>query len=1196
MRFKFLLPLLLGFLVLSGSPELPIEDFAAPSSKEMNAYESEWKRIDSLAKLGLSQSVIDELEKLYKRAKKDENAPQIVKICIFQLEFDRKKEENHFPRAVEKIKKEIEQSSKPLSNVFHSILAEMYWWYFEGNRWKILELPASNDPTNMDIQQWDARRILTEIHQQYQHSLNDENLLFQTSVGSYDDIIAKGKNTSKLRNSLFEFLAFRALDFYQNNNSWSVIPSGDQLIFDAQTFDDAERFVKIDLQTNKSTISPFRQALLLYQKLLSNNGEGRESAQVDADLLRFKFLYANSKAEAIDSLYSHGLKSLIQKYSNDKISAEIQYELANFYFTQGAKFNPLASEKFRWEKKKAIEICEKAIANFPESRGSKLCERLIEQIKTKTVSVQIEAVSPVNKPTRILLSHQNLDSVRFRVVAMTYSEILNVRRMQNDGLKVFFNSKSTLSKWSVDLANDNDYQQYSSEIKVPGQSAGGYALLASDASTDGVLSSYATFWVSDISSITRIKREEELEFRVVNRNTGQSYKDVTIELYEQNYNRQIRTTKLEKLTSLTSDKTGRAVFSTSNNRSVFAYYRTKNDSLFDFNGLYLSRKRGWIEHETRARSFIFTDRSIYRPGQTIHLKGIAIQFKGENRTIIRDTLLNVQLFDQNSQKLASVSVKTNQYGSYYASFVLPSSALTGNFRISDGLSPSFIDVEEYKRPKFEVELFAPGNSYRLGSEASITGKAESYSGAKISNAQVNYRVVRRLIQPRYPWIKWSYFPTQSEVEISTGNTTTDEKGEFELKFTASPSHSIGKNAYHNYSFQVIADVVDISGESQRGIREINISKQALKINTSLKPVVNAQRFDTIHLSTENLSGTFQPSSGTVSLSKLQPQKPLLRKRYWSEPTKKIIPKSEYNSLFPNDVYGNEDQVTAWPVEQIVFAQEFNTASSKTIFLPKDAKLEPGKYKFEVRTKDAFGEAVDWVYYFDVFDEDSKSSPGNVFWFHELKTTCEPGEKASVLVGTTAKRLEVLYEVWHKGQIVASQILTLNQGQHKVEIPVEEKHRGNFNMHFTTVYDNRCYTFDPLITVPYTNKKLDLKLTTFRDLVEPGAKEKWKLQIKDYEGEVEPTEVLLSMYDASLDVFFKKRMADGHLCTISIINALESRVDVPAEPRPNIFLTSIRSYKSSEQKLQCPQLVQLQLSPLFFLRGNSTYSRGCNGKF
>ncbi len=203
----------------------------------------------------------------------------------------------------------------------------------------------------------------------------------------------------------------------------------------------------------------------------------------------------------------------------------------------------------------------------------------------------------------------------------------------------------------------------------------------------------------------------------------------------------------------------------------------------------------------------------------------------------------------------------------------------------------------------------------------------------------------------------------------------------------------------------------------------------------------------------------------------------------------------------------------------MFALNFNTADKKTFRIPGIDKWAPAEYVLEITATDKDGQPVKEVSYFTVYAPSSKAVPGPVIdYIEEEHTTAGPGETASVILGSAEKKVEVLYEVERDGAILSKEWISLKHEQRRIALPILEEHRGNLAMHLTFVVNNRVYTRTITIHVPYSNKELDVTFESFRDKLQPGQQEQWKIRVKGKTADKVAAEMVATLYDQSLDVF------------------------------------------------------------------------------
>ncbi|MCP4146965.1 MAG: hypothetical protein GY757_04360, partial [bacterium] len=531
---------------------------------------------------------------------------------------------------------------------------------------------------------------------------------------------------------------------------------------------------------------------------------------------------------------------------------------------------------------------------------------------------------------------------------------------------------------------------------------------------------------------------------------------------------------------------------------------------------------------TIKKTFFFTDRSIYRPGQTVYFKGLMVETdnnEGENTKLITNFSTRVVFKDVNHQEISRLQLKSNDYGTFSGTFQIPTGRLNGSMRIFDSYGSCSFSVEEYKRPKFDVKYPPMKETYRLGETVTIKGKAAAYAGYNIDNAEVKYRVIRRVFYP-YRWCYWGYTPPSPQMEILNGVTKTDAKGQFEVTFKAIPDLTISKANQPAFTFTIHADVTDINGETRSGSKGVSIGYTALKIGMNIPEKLDKTAGPhSFYLNSTTLSGDFIPAKGEISFYRLKENQRLCRQKRWSTPDKFVMDKNEYSESFPHDYYADEGNFYKWENEKRVHHGSFDTGEVKELKLTALRKWKSGKYKMEMVSKDRYGTTVKDIHYFTIYSIKEKKVPfKQLEWLTVPKRTVEPGEKAVILIGTSTRALPVIYEIEYRGKIIAKHYLTLRNEQRKIEIPIEEKHRGNLGVHFAYVKHNRLFRHTETINVPWSNKKLDITFETFRNKLKPGEKEEWRIKIKAKKGpkgeagEKAAAEMVATLYDASLDAF------------------------------------------------------------------------------
>jgi hypothetical protein len=1091
-------------------------------------YESDWKRVSSYEKQGLPKSALKIIEEIYDKAKKENNTPQFIKATIYKIKLKSEFGEDFMESAISDIKTEIKESGTPEKQILHSIEAELYWRYYQSNRHKFLDRTTTGNFDNKDIKTWDLKHLINAVITNYLASLQNPDELKQTNLKAYEVIIDSADKSKEYRPTLYDFLAHRAVDFFSDNESTIVQPAYRFEIDNEEYFADVEIFVNLKPET-KDSLSLKYYAITILQDLSAFHLKDKNpTAIVDVDLKRLQFVRQNSILQNKDSLYLSALENIEKQYSEYPVSADVSYLLATLHNDWGNRYNPLESDKYKWEIKTAFEICERTINRFPEATGANNCQLLKEKIEQKRLEVTTDKVNIPDKLFLALAEYKNLNKIYFRIVKADYKEYEAMGQKSYSSreiVKKYLKSVPEKS-WSYDVPDDGDFQSHSVEVKIPEIAAGFYILLTAaneEFDYNKTPVNYGAFWMSNISYVTQKSTKGSYNFYVLNRETGKPIKSVKAKRIYKKYDYDSRKYVYSEGEIFTSDDKGYfempEIESGLRTNSFSIEFTAKNDRWITDQSFYQSHYADRPE-KTITKTWFFTDRSIYRPGQTIYFKGIVLEKTGDKYEIKPNFRTKVIFRDVNYQQISEQELTTNEFGSFQGTVTAPAGVLNGYMTIKNESGTTNISVEEYKRPKFEVEFSPVEGSYKLNENVKVSGIAKAFAGNNITNAQVKYRVIRKVSFPfwRYDFFGWIPQPQGNQMEITNGITTTDENGRFEIEFKAIPDNSMLHSEKPVFNYEITADVTDVNGETQSSDANVSVGYTALLIDINIPETIEKNSFKEFILQTTNLNGQSEPAAGKITILKLKEPSRLLVGRNWREPDVLIIPEADFVKDFPHHLYKNENRLDKLEVDRKMSTIEFNTKTD-SIYKTGIAEPVPGRYVVDVVTKDAFGQKVEIKKYFTIYDMSNKQPPVNkIDWFHPVKTKCEPGENASFIIGTNDKNVEVLYEVVRKDKILHKEWLKLSGEQKLITFPVIEEYRGGFTINVVFVKHNRSFNHSINIEVPFTNKELVFEYETFRNKLVPGQKEEWRIKIKGKQGDSVTAELLASMYDASLDMF------------------------------------------------------------------------------
>jgi hypothetical protein len=1102
---------------------LVILGFSLSGAFGQKVYEDEWKEVEAFVRKGLPQSALAIVDNIYLQSKSEINAPQFLKAALYQIKLRSDYQEDFMESSISQINKELESSSAPISQILHSIQAELCWRYYQNNRYKFMDRTSVVNPDPADIKTWDIKTLVDEVAENYLASLEQAIQLQQIRLEQFDPILETEKDSKKYRPTLYDFLAHRAIDYFRNDEPAVTRPATVFLIDQETFYAPAKEFATLLPATPDEKDFKYLSLSLFRQLIAFHLNDTEPAALIDVDLARIKFVNENSVLANDHELYLKALKSLQNNYPDDLHSADVAYEIALAYYSSGKEYDPVRNDTNRWDIKSAREICDLTVNKYPGSSGARNCTLLLRDINDPALTFTINYANLPDQPFLASLSFRNLKTVWFRIVSIKPEEDRSMRQKeQGESAVSKYRLLTPVKQWTLDIPDEGDFQAHTTEISIPALSKGYYVILASDNadfSADNNVVAYTAFWVSHISYITRNDRQDgSMDVYVLDRDRGTPLQGVQAMAYAREYNYQSRSYNNKLIATYISDKSGYFSVPAQSDlsKSFYLEFSLGDDLFFTENYFYLYPSRQ--DEKTRVTTYFFTDRSIYRPGQTVYFKGIVLEKSGETSLIKTDFTTVVTFYDANNQKVTELAMTTNGYGSFNGTFIIPSGGLTGMMSIRNETGSVTFSVEEYKRPRFSVETDPLEGSYKLNETVKVTGKAMNYTGTPVDQAGVRYRIVR---SARFPvWRSWwKWFPTVTETEITSGTAVTDAEGTFSFSFKAVPDLQVDNKLQPVFNYKVYIDVTDMTGEVQSAEESLSVGYQSMLLDMEIPDKVDLSEDKSFKLTVTNLDRQPIEAQGKITLYPLDAPMRLTRERAWSQPDIFTMSREEFLKEFPNDLYDNENDPDTWKKKDLLIEKSFNSAHDSVFSLDAVKNLAEGEYLLVMEAMDAFGDKVEVKKYFTAFNPYQKQMPaGKPFWYTILNKKGEPGDTASILVGTAEKNIILLYEVENDGKIVSSQWLSLSQEKTRIDIIIQDEFRGNFFINMAFIKGNRSYQLNEMISVPYTDRELKITTETFRDKLIPGKEEEWKLRITGMKGEKVAAELLASMYDASLDAF------------------------------------------------------------------------------
>ncbi len=1065
--------------------------------------EQTWKEVDEAIAAGKPKTAIEKLEPIINQAMNEKKFAEAIKAIATKISLEGSIQGDKPEEKITRLQAEIEKVPAEMKPTLEVILANWYWHYFQQNRWRFSDRTQTDSTPEEDFTTWDLPRILNEIDRHFAAALADADGLKKIPVADYDDLLEKGNAPDSYRPTLFDVLANNALEFYMSGEqAASKVYDAFELTADSPVFGSAADFISWQPQTTDED-SLTLKAIRLHQQLLAfHQDDADRSAFLDADLARLVFGNNQASGDEKADRYKAALRRFADEHADHVISSRALHQLASTVHQENdwAEAHKIAGEGLRRHK---------------DSVGGRRCFNLIQQIEAKSLGITTERVWNDPRPT-IDVAYRNITKVYFRLVTFNFDEFIRSGRWQPEQLdpnaRQRLLSTRTVMSWSEDLPETTDFQERVESFPCPDDLASGsYFLIASakaDFSEDDNLIALAEVWQSDLALVLRTHQGESLiDGFVLDAKSGNPIAGATIRAWSRGNRNQYA-----ELPQKATDANGRFEYTGTEQRQLLLLAKHGDQTLSSANPLNTYRRN---PEQPSQQTMFFTDRAIYRPGQSIHFKGICSSLdpnRDDYKTLAGQEVL-VAFSDVNGKEIERLTLRTNDYGSFSGTVTAPRDRLMGqmSLRVMQGpQGATGFSVEEYKRPKFQVEIDSPAEPAKLLSEVRVEGKATAYTGASINGAKVQWRVVR---QVRYPawwfWRCWWLPPYSSESqEIAHGTSLTDATGKFEIAFDAKPDPTSPPESEPVFQFSIYADVTDSTGETRSDSRVVNLGYAAISASLTASDWLTNREPVQIQVHTKSLDGEPRGAKGSLQIFAVKQPETVTRPPL----------AGPYRPLrASNPPASDPSNPNSWPLGELAHEADFETNASGTVTISAD--LAVGMYRVKLLSSDAFGKEITAELPITVIDPQAQQLAIKIPELYATpKESLEPGEEYLAVWGSGYETARVFVEVEHRGKLLQSYWTDPDVTQAAIRQQINETMRGGFQVRTTMVRENRAYTQSRLVDVPWTNKQLTLRWEHFVSKLEPAAKEVWTAIVSGPDAEHAVAEMVATLYDASLDTF------------------------------------------------------------------------------
>ena len=997
---------------------------------QAQTYDNLWKELEVLERKDLPKSVISEAMKIYDKAKAEQNVPQMMKAYLTAMQYRSLLTPDSLKVDMNGLEQWASQTgSMEDKAILYSILGEM-------------TMPA------------DVKKGLGYL----QASLKDKDRLLLIPVEKLRPMVRVGEASKRyFRDNLYNLLARRAIQIMQQYR-WQAAAKANQTNSLPADMTDMDQFVTYqfvpvsDCDLTAAVMQTYQSLLKAYDT--ETEREGWLLTGIDA----LNYLYCNFSGNFSNDVCQQELRKWIHTYPAVKTVPEAYLALAQFLQYQNNQVERL-------------RIVREGIAGYPRYEGINQLKNIEKEILNASLSLEIATAYPGEQQS-VKVNYKNLTGITLQL----YKVNLPVTSAVLQNRTTHFESKyARLQREEhFSLKPTTDYLNVDTTLTIQAPQAGIYFLKAVPDGKKGV-SDGTLMNVTALKTIYRPLPDGTLELVVVDAVSGQPVSEAEVTIYTEKgggYSPQ---------QTYQADKQGTLKLDFLNSNKYWYNAHTAADNAMPILNLW---KNDYYYKESKRKEVLqlFTDRSIYRPGQTVYVSGLAYEMEKDSTRVLADKKYTVSLYDANNNETGKVEVRTNGFGSFSGQFVLPSPCLTGYFSLRAADTSVSFKVEEYKRPTFDVTFEPVKVEYQVGDSIEVVGMAKTFAGAPVQNARVHYNISRT-----YAWF-WRFMGRGSA--RWEGEAMTDADGKFSVPVHFEIDSDRRESPLWYYTYNIQADVTDGAGETQQANLSLPLGSTSMVLNMDNLPdnLVKEKKLE-IKLTAMNLSGEPVDTPVTYQVVEMEEQKDGQEK----EGRKVLTGTVEANKSF---------------VPEAIYA------------------LPSGNYRLKLSAKDTQGRECTASKNFLLFSLNDKRPPFVITdWFYQDGLEFDAASPATVYIGSSEKNVYLLYDVFAGNKRLESKRIELSDSVVSFRFPYKKEYGDGILVSMAFVKDGRLYSHNARIMKPAPEKKLQLKWTTFRDKLRPGQQEEWKLTVLYPDGSPAEAEMLATMYDASLDKIYSAHKLD-----------------------------------------------------------------------
>lgn len=996
------------------------------ASMQAQTFDKMWKELEMLEQKDLPKSVVAKAMGIYDKAKAEQNVPHMMKAYLTAMHYRAALAPDSMKVDMEGLEQWAAQAgSVEEKAVLYSILGEMTLPDDVKKGWGYLQL-----------------------------SLKDKDRLLRVPGEKFKPMVIVGETSERyFRDNLYHLLASRAIRMMQEYR-WQAAAQANQTDSLPDRVNTLEAFMDLTV-VPVSGCDLTASVMQVYQSLLKTYDSDAERAGwlltgIDA----LEYLHYRFPENFPSAACERELRKWIRAYPDVKTVPEVYLALVQYLQVQDNQVERL-------------RLVREGIARYPRYEGINRLKNIEKEILCPGLTLEMEVAYPGGRrPVKV--RYRNLAGVTlqlYKVDVPVTSAILQ-NRTKN------FESKHLrlLREEHFGLRPTPDYHNADTTLYLQAPQAGLYYLKAVPDGKKGV-SEGSLLYVTALETIYRPLPDGALELVVVDAESGQPVPDAEVTVY------------VEKgggyLPQQTYQVDGQGTLRLDFLRGKDYWFHAHTMADHAMPVLHLNYYSGYDYRKEKKREVLqlFTDRSVYRPGQTVYVSGLAYEQEKDATQVMAGKAYTVSLYDANHQETAKVEVRTNEFGSFSGQFVLPSPCLAGHFSLRAADAAVSFRVEEYKRPTFEVTFDPVKAEYQAGDSIVVAGMAKTFAGAPVQHAKVRYNISRSYA--------WFWRPMGRSSARWDGEAMTDAEGKFSVPVHFEIDSDERESPLWYYSYHIQADVTDGAGETQQAGLSLPLGSASVVLDMDdLSGNWVKEKKTEIKLAAMNLSG--EPVDIPVAYQVVELEK-------------------------LNDGKEKEGRTVL-----------SGTAQSNKGFVPEAVYALPsGNYRLKLSAKDAQGRACTASKTFLLFSLDDKRPPVvTTDWFYQDGTEFDKASPATIYIGSSEKDVYLLYDVFAGNKRLESKRIQFSDSVVSFRFPYKEEYGDGILVSWVFVKGGRLYRHNAQIVRPAPEKKLQLKWASFRDKLRPGQQEEWKLTVLYPDGRPADAELLATMYDASLDKVYR----------------------------------------------------------------------------